>query len=356
MALIELKNIQLDYGQVKALKGVSLRMESSELVAIVGPSGCGKTSLLRIIAGFANYSGELLIDGGDVSNLPPHKRRIGIVFQDYALFPQQTVAANITYGLRMRRKPRAYIESKLAELLALLKLDTLAGRYPSELSGGQKQRVAIARALAIDPRMLLMDEPLSALDKKLREEMQIELRRIQKRVGITTLFVTHDQEEALALADKVVVMSSGAIRQIGSPKEIYMKPADPFVAEFIGRSNFFEGTVIGRQGGHLDLRMPWGGTARLLATGVAVDAHSVHFIIRPERLTIAPKSDLSADVNTLTGTIESVTFMGFYQIIQIVTASRDCLYVQVANDGQWREGETVTLTWEPADAIVMNRA
>lgn len=353
MALIELNDIRLSYGKFEALKGVTLRMEPWEFVAILGPSGCGKTSLLRIIAGFSDYSGELLIDGRDVSGLPSHKRRIGVVFQDYALFPHQTVAANVGYGLRMRRQPRADIKRKVDELMALLKLEALADRYPAQLSGGQKQRVAIARALAIEPRMLLLDEPLSALDKKLREEMQIELRQIQKRVGITTLFVTHDQEEALALADKVVVMNDGTIRQIGSPAEIYMHPADSFVADFIGRSNFLEGSVEARQGEWLDLHMPWGGTARVPATAVWEDARSVQFAIRPERLTIVRGDEPRGSGNALIGKIEHVTFMGPYQNIRVVASSQDRFHVQTSNEARWNEGDRVTLTWRPEDAIVM---
>ena len=286
MASIQLSDIQLRYGSQEVLKGITLRMDRSEFVAILGPSGCGKTSLLRIIAGFSPYSGGLLIDGEDMASVPSHRRRIGIVFQDYALFPHQTVARNIAYGLRMQRKGRADIERKVGELTALLKLQGLVDRYPAELSGGQRQRVAIARALAIEPRMLLLDEPLSALDKKLREEMQVELRQIQKRVGITTLFVTHDQEEALALADKVVVMRDGIIHQIGTPLEVYTQPADPFVADFIGRSNIIEARVSEHGEGYSILAMPWGGTARLHGAAVPQGQGSIKIAIRPERVLI----------------------------------------------------------------------
>lgn len=357
MAFIELRNIQLSYGGVEALKGVSLEMESSEFGAILGPSGCGKTSLLQIIAGFADYSGQVLIDGRDVSDLPSHKRRIGVVFQDYALFPHQTVAANIGYGLRIRKMPRADVRRKVAELLALLQLDALADRYPAQLSGGQKQRVAIARALAIEPRMLLLDEPLSALDKKLREEMQVELRQIQKRVGITTLFVTHDQEEALALADKIVVMDKGVIRQIGSPSEIYMKPTDPFVAEFIGRSNFFEGTVTARDEQYLELRMSCGGLVRLPASGFTsantATGDILRFVVRPERLLIAAGHQSADTLNAMNGQIEHVTFMGPYQNILVTASTKHRYHVQSFNEHDWREGDKVTLSWRPEHSIVM---
>jgi putative spermidine/putrescine transport system ATP-binding protein len=356
VASIELNEIRLRYGAHEVLKGVSLRMEPSEFVAILGPSGCGKTSVLRIIAGFLDYSGELLIDGRDMANVPAHRRRIGIVFQDYALFPHQTVARNISYGLRMRKMPSLEIERRVGELLALLKLDGLIDRYPAELSGGQRQRVAIARALAIEPRMLLLDEPLSALDKKLREEMQVELRQIQKRVGITTLFVTHDQEEALALADKVVVMKDGVIHQIGTPLEVYTQPADAFVADFIGRSNLVKATIDARGEDYAVVAMPWGGTARL-PIGAVPDGHpTIQFAIRPERLLIARKPFSDSALDCFPGTVEHAAFMGAYQHVRVAVGERHRLHVQTSQEGSWREGEAVSLAWQPEHVIPLKAA
>ncbi len=351
MASIELDDIRLRYGRHEVLKGISFRMEPSEFVAILGPSGCGKTSLLRIIAGFTDYAGRLLIDGRDMANVPTHRRRIGIVFQDYALFPHQTVAANIAYGLRMRRTPKAEIDRKIAELVALLKLEDLTERYPAELSGGQRQRVAIARALAIEPRMLLLDEPLSALDKKLREEMQIELREIQRRVGITTLFVTHDQEEALALADKVVVMNHGVIHQIGTPMQVYTQPADAFVADFIGRANVVEVAIERRDDRYALVRMPWGDLARIPAAAVTDDARTLRIAIRPERLVIGAGEASDDAVDVVRGTVEHVAFMGAYQHVRVVVGTTHRLAAQTGYDMRWREGDDVSLAWRPEHVI-----
>jgi putative spermidine/putrescine transport system ATP-binding protein len=356
VAAIELKDIRLNYGGQQVLKGISFQVEPSEFVAILGPSGCGKTSLLRIIAGFVDHSGEVLIEGRNMAGVPTHRRRIGIVFQDYALFPHQTVARNIGYGLRMRRTPRQQIDERVRELIALLRLDGLADRYPAELSGGQRQRVAIARALAIEPSMLLLDEPLSALDKKLREEMQIELRQIQRRVGITTLFVTHDQEEALALADRIVVMNHGVVHQIGTPAEIYTQPADAFVADFIGRSNLVQASVQGEAGGYVVMEMPWGRTARLVASAVPRGQRSFQVAIRPERLAISHRPPADDTFDHVTGTIEHASFMGAYQYLRVAVPRDHLLTVQTSQETQWRQGETVSVSWRPEHVIALRPA
>jgi putative spermidine/putrescine transport system ATP-binding protein len=356
MTLVTLKDIRARYGNIEVLKGVSLQLEPSELVCVLGPSGCGKTTLLRVIAGFADYTGTLLIDDRDIARVPPHRRDIGIVFQDYALFPHQTVAENIGYGLRMRSRPTAQVSRRVDELIALLKLDTLAARYPSDLSGGQRQRVAVARALAIEPKMLLLDEPLSALDKKLREEMQVELRQIQKTVGITTMFVTHDQEEALALADKVVVMKDGHIRQIGTPIEVYLHPVDEFVADFIGKSSFFEADVVERSGDTITSRLASGETVRIPGALVASGRKRVVFSVRPERVRISRASTQTQDANVLEGVIEHVTFLGPYQQIRAIAGGNRRIDVHASNETVWRQGDSVTLEWHPKDAIVMREA
>lgn len=353
MALIELRGIRASYGDVEVVRGVSLTLEPTEFVAILGPSGCGKTTLIRIIAGFTDYSGTLLIDGKDVARVPPHRRNIGIVFQDYALFPQQTVAQNIGYSLRMRSRPKPEIRARVDELVALLQLTGFADRYPENLSGGQRQRVAIARALASEPKMLLLDEPLSALDKKLREEMQVELRQIQKRVGITTLFVTHDQEEALALADKVVVMKDGHIRQVGAPIEIYLRPADNFVADFIGKSSFFDVTIIEAGGAFAVGRLAGGESVRIPAcTGTSLHQH-VTFAVRPERIAIAPRRAATNGMNALNGVIEHVVFLGSHQHIRAVTDRAQRIEVLASNDASWKQGDNVTFEWHPRDAVIV---
>lgn len=353
MALIELRDIRASYDRVEVVKGVSLRLEPTELVAVLGPSGCGKTTLIRIIGGFADYTGTLLIDGKDVAHLPPHRRNIGIVFQDYALFPHQTVAQNIGYSLRMCSRPKAEIGARVDELINLLQLNGFAERYPGNLSGGQRQRVAIARALASEPKVLLLDEPLSALDKKLREEMQVELRQIQKRVGITTLFVTHDQGEALALADKVVVMKDGHIRQVGAPIEIYLRPADEFVADFIGKSSFFEVTIVEAGDKLLVGRLASGETVRLPAAGASSLQRQLTFTVRPERIGISQRRPATDGMNALDGVIEHIVFLGPHQHIRAVTGRNQHIEVLASNDAAWRQGDAVTLEWHPADTVVV---
>jgi putative spermidine/putrescine transport system ATP-binding protein len=352
MALIELQDIRASYGGVEVVKGVSLCLEPKALVAVLGPSGCGKTTLIRIIGGFIDYSGRLLIDGKDVARIPPHRRNIGIVFQDYALFPHQTVMQNIGYGLRMRSRPKAEIRGRVAELVNLLQLDGLGERYPASLSGGQRQRVAIARALASEPAMLLLDEPLSALDKKLREEMQVELRQIQKRVGITTLFVTHDQEEALALADKVVVMKDGQVRQVGAPIDIYLRPADDFVANFIGKSSFFDVTIVQVDDKFAFGRLSGGEKVRIPITPGS-SQQRVTFTVRPERIGISRRRSATDGMNAVDGVIEHIVFLGPHQHIRAVTGCAQVVDVLASNDAGWRQGDAVTLEWHPKDTVVV---
>jgi spermidine/putrescine ABC transporter ATP-binding subunit len=353
VSVIELQDIRLSYGSIPVLKGVTLRLASSEFAAVLGPSGCGKTSLLRVIAGFSPYAGSLKIDGQDMAKVPPHRRNIGIVFQDYALFPHRTIAENVGYGLKMRSAPREHIRKRVGELLELLGLSALGDRYPHSLSGGQKQRVAIARALAIEPKMLLLDEPLSALDRKFREEMQVELRQIQKRVGITTLFVTHDQEEAMALADRIVLMSEGTIRQIGTPTEVYLRPSDSFVAEFIGQSNFFTGAVTGRQDSQLRLRLRHGHDVVVALQQGADPAGEVLFSVRPERIRLLRHRHDPSEPTGIAGTVSHVIFKGAYWHIGVATAGGQT--IKVYSPDPYREGEDVTIGWSPDDAVILPR-
>ena len=246
---IEARNTVKAFGQgdvaVRALDDVSIQIRKGEFFTLLGPSGCGKTTLLRLIAGFEMpTSGSILLDGSDITELPPNKRPVNTVFQSYALFPHLSVAENVGFGLTMQGRPKAEVQKRVAEMLALVKLEAMAGRKTSQLSGGQQQRVALARALAPQPKVLLLDEPLSALDLKLRKEMQVELKRLQTETGITFIFVTHDQEEALTMSDRIGVMSAGKLQQVGSPKEIYTRPVNRFVASFIGETNFLPATVV----------------------------------------------------------------------------------------------------------------
>lgn len=353
MTQVNINNVRAFYGDTEVLKGVSLQLEDSEFAAILGPSGCGKTTLLRVIAGFVSYQGQVLLDGVSCDRLPAHKRDIGIVFQDYALFPHMSVRRNIEYGLRLRKLSGADLASRSSELLELLRLDGLGERFPGELSGGQRQRVAMARALAIQPRILLLDEPLSALDKKLREDMQVELRKLQKRVGITTLFVTHDQEEALALADKVVVMDEGEIRQIGTPDEIYARPADRFVADFIGKSNIVLAEECERKNGELTCTIFGEVPVRVPLNGSPEQAGDLYLSIRPERLKLSSGKAKAQPHNSVSGTVDHVVYLGAHQLVRVAIRDGVTLDVDTGSETRWNVGETVRVAWEPQDGVLL---
>jgi putative spermidine/putrescine transport system ATP-binding protein len=248
MPYLQIRNLDKAFGATRVVKDFNLTVEKGEFISLLGPSGCGKTTVLRMVAGFETpSSGAILIDGRDVVALKPNQRNIGMVFQSYALFPNLTVAQNVAFGLTVKGQSKAQREARVAEMLRLIGLESFGARYPFQLSGGQQQRVALARALAIQPQVLLLDEPLSALDAKIRVSLREEIRAIQRRLGITTIFVTHDQEEALSISDRVVVMNGGIAEQVGQPFEIYNRPATRFVAEFVGTLNLMEAEVIDPQ-------------------------------------------------------------------------------------------------------------
>jgi spermidine/putrescine transport system ATP-binding protein len=291
--------------QVAALANVSVSIRENEFFTLLGPSGCGKTTLLRLIAGFDfPTDGEILLYGQNIAPLPPYKRPVNTVFQNYALFPHMTVAENIGFGLQMLGKPKAEIDARVAEMLKLVKMEALARRRTSQISGGQQQRVALARALAPQPRVLLLDEPLSALDYKLRKDMQIELKRLQHETGITFIFVTHDQEEALTMSDRIAVMSSGKILQVGSPWDIYDKPAERFVADFIGETNFLTAAIGDVADGKAHVRLKSGATiAATIAEGFKPNAEAT-IVVRPEHAkAVKGQGDLA-------GTVETIVYFG----------------------------------------------
>jgi putative spermidine/putrescine transport system ATP-binding protein len=300
---LELRGLRKSFGGVLALDGLDLDLAAGELVSLLGPSGCGKTTALRIVAGFETPDqGRVLVDGRDITGVPANRRDMGMVFQAYSLFPNMTALGNIQFGLRLREVAAARRRQRAAELLELVGLEPHAAKYPHQLSGGQQQRVALARALAIQPKILLLDEPLSALDAKVRVSLRDEIRRIQSELGITTLFVTHDQEEALALSDRVGVMSEGRVEQLDTPARVYREPATPFVAQFVGVTNAIEGRADGDAvlvGGH---RLPAGG-ARGHPRGAAV-----RLIVRPEEIRLSPAGDGAG--GALAGTILTQSFLG----------------------------------------------
>ena len=307
---LDLVDVVKRFGDHAAVDGASLAVNEGEIVALLGPSGCGKTTTLRLIAGFESLdAGTIAIGGPDIAKLPPYRRDIGLVFQDYALFPHMTVADNIHYGMKQRGVPRAEQDKRRGDLLRLTRLEGLDGRRPQALSGGQQQRVALARALAISPKLLLLDEPLSNLDAKLREALRIELREILRAVGTTTLVVTHDQTEAIGLADRIALMNKGRIVQAGTAREIYEEPATRFVAEFMGQSIWFPGQL--KQGPHGAQFVTSDGLA--LAVNAPANARAVNGLsIRPEHVHLSPRPN---DVSRIPATVVNVEFFGAELIV-----------------------------------------
>ena len=305
-AAVALEGIAKKFGQFVALRGITLSVSPGEFVCFLGPSGCGKTTLLRIIAGLERQNaGVVMMGGRDVSALPPSQRNYGIVFQSYALFPNLTVARNIGYGLETRNVAKAKIEGRIDELLTLVGLAAHKQKYPAQLSGGEQQRIALARALAPAPALLLLDEPLSALDARVRQSLRHEIRALQRRLGVTTIMVTHDQEEALAMADRIVVMNHGVVEQVGAPVEVYMRPRSPFVARFVGQMNFLEATAGERAGwarlGSVEMRH---GATEPIAVGTRLT-----LAIRPEEITVG--AAVGAE-NRLVTRIRAIQFLGSF--------------------------------------------
>ncbi len=306
MAYLELKNVSKQFGNVTAVRDFNLDIEKGSLVSFLGPSGCGKTTTLRMIAGFEQPDqGTITLDNIDITTIPPNKRDIGMVFQAYALFPNLSVKENVAFGLEMKKFPKNEINQRVSEVLEMVRLTTIANRFPHQLSGGQQQRIALARALAVQPRVLLLDEPLSALDAEVRVALRAEIRRIQSQLAITTVYVTHDQEEALSISDKVVVMNNGCIEQVGSPESIYRQPQTRFVATFIGTANQFSGKVSDDhsvQCEHAQLQVA---DMRQFSKG-----EDVVVLVRPESIQIQFEPTHEPNWNLLEGVIETVTFHG----------------------------------------------
>jgi len=356
-AAVRLEHVTKAFGETLAVDDVSFDVHPGEFLTMLGPSGCGKTTLLRIIAGFIQPSGgDIYIDDERVTDIPAHKRHTGMVFQNYALFPHMTIFDNLAYGLRLRKLGREDLAREVRQALELIQLTGYERRYPRELSGGQQQRVALARAIVINPDVLLLDEPLSNLDYKLRMAMRGEIRRIQRETGITAVFVTHDQSEALTMSDRIVILNKGRVMQIGRPTDVYENPGNKFVADFIGEANFFDGTVVacdssevGISLGPLTLYAPFTGEALPLG-------QSASFSVRPERLRIRPGGvDREPKRNVYDATVEHQDYLG--AVVRYYLQLEDGLIVKVDEHNvpgvRYRPGEKVTVEIPPDDCFVL---
>ena len=362
-AFLRIEGVSKRFGSVAAVDDVSLDIARGEFFALLGPSGCGKTTLLRMLAGFETPSaGALLLEGVDLAALPPYRRPVNMMFQSYALFPHMTVAGNVAFGLRQDRVPRAEISARVEEALALVELSALARRKPHQLSGGQRQRVALARSLVKRPKLLLLDEPLAALDKKLREQTQFELMAIQQRVGITFVIVTHDQDEAMTVADRIAVMEHGRIAQVDTPSAIYEAPRSRYVAEFIGDVNIFEGRAGVVNGGDLlvdQTDAPAGLAAPARADGpTAGDA--VMLAVRPEKIEIAPEPPPPGTANTMAGEVTEIAYLGSTSTYRVrLDSGRTVVSTQTNRlrhgGGAIGRGARVHLTW-PVEASILLRS
>lgn len=353
-ARIDIIGVSKSYdGSTRAVDAVDMSIREGEFFSLLGPSGCGKTTTLRMIAGFETPTeGVIEVGGADVTHVQAHKRDMGMVFQNYALFPHRSVGENVAFGLRMRGMDRTTIARKVTDALAQVELVGYEDRRPGELSGGQQQRVALARAIVIEPRVLLCDEPLGALDKKLRQAMQFELKQLQRKLGLTMVFVTHDQEEALAMSDRIAVMNAGKVEQIGSPSDIYDRPGTRFVADFIGDTNLFRGEVIRDEGARPMLRVD-----RQLSIdlpGSIEQTGPLSLALRPEKIDLTTPPAPSG--HGIDGIVESVNFQGGSVLYRIETTGGRRLLAQQPNNGShelFQAGAAVALRWKPSDIVIL---
>lgn len=352
---IDIEGVSKHYGNVKVVDAVALNIRPGEFFSLLGPSGSGKTTILMMIAGFTDIDGgQISVDGVDVIRLPPQKRGFGMVFQNYAIFPHLNVFENVAFPLRARRRSEAEIRKKVAAALELVQLGTFAERFSRQLSGGQQQRVAIARAVVFDPRLVLMDEPLGALDKNLRYDMQVEIKEIQRRLGMTVVYVTHDQEEAMNMSDRIAILNRGRIEQVGQPTEVYQRPANPFVARFLGEANLIEGTVSGGTGGIVTLRA--NGHALRAKAGCSLrDGHKASLFVRPERVLISAGGSSNADFNSIAGKIRRVSFLGNIVRYVVETGPQATMRVDMQNVGGERLSvdADVFVNWPVADSLLL---
>jgi putative spermidine/putrescine transport system ATP-binding protein len=350
MAYVDLQNVSKFYGSIQAVKDFNLDIEKGSLVSFLGPSGCGKTTTLRMIAGFEQLdNGTIQLDNADITSVPPNRRDIGMVFQSYTLFPNLTVRENVAFGLQMKKTPKKEMEKRVNEMLEMVRLQDTAKRYPHQLSGGQQQRIALARALAVQPRVLLLDEPLSALDAEVRVVLRGEIRRIQSELAITTVYVTHDQEEALSISDKVVVMNKGIIEQIGTPEEIYRAPQTRFVATFIGTANQFHGEVSGKDA-------ITSSNVKLLTDPLKgfKDGQRVVVLVRPENIQVQREQPKAGRWNVILGVVETITFHGAVTRLGVnANGQRVVADITVANTQPVSLNQKIWLQFSPNVCQVM---
>ncbi|MGF0540123.1 ABC transporter ATP-binding protein [Agrobacterium sp. ES01] len=342
---VELRGIVKRFGAVTAVHRMDLSIDEGSFVTLLGPSGCGKTTTLRMIAGLLDPSeGEITIKGKSVTRTPIHKRNLGIVFQNYALFPHKTIYDNVAFGLKYRSQSQSDIDTKVRQALDLVQLPDLSNRFPRELSGGQQQRIALARAIVIEPDVLLLDEPLSALDANLREDMRVELKRIQAQLGITTIFVTHDQSEALAMSDKIVVMSKGHIEQIGDPEEVYVNPASAFVARFLGNSNLVEGKITARTGSDVNVAIGGFGSLKVPVgrSRDMADGERSMVVVRAERLYLDQSgADVPPDAISLPAEITAVDYQGQAARYFVAVGGKSLQAINPIETHPYRQGDKV---------------
>ncbi|WNQ14195.1 ABC transporter ATP-binding protein [Paenibacillus aurantius] len=356
---VELINIQKRFGSNIVVDSFNLQIERGECISFLGPSGCGKTTTLNMIAGFLEPDqGDLLIKGKRMNGVPSNKRELGMVFQTYSLFPHMTVFENVAYGLKLRKVAKPEIRERVGKVLELVRLPHMADRYPKQLSGGQRQRIAIARALVTEPSLLLLDEPLSNLDAKLREELRDEMKRLQQEIGVTTIFVTHDQEEALYMSNRIVVLDHGKVEQIGTPWDIYNRPASEFVHTFIGKSNRIEGTVGQLSGHDLGLTTDGGLSLKAVQRGLPLTTgEKVSIYVRPEKISIHVNVEMAEKGNRVKGVVKLVSFLGAYTECE-VDIGQTTMVVRVESiehDAQLAPGAPVWLDWSPDDVFVFPR-
>jgi len=354
--VVELRNVIKRYGAFTAVQPMNLGVEPGAFVTLLGPSGCGKTTTLRMVAGLAAPTeGDILIKGARVNDVPIHRRNLGLVFQNYALFPHKTVFDNVAFGLKYRKVGKAEIAKRVRRALELVQLPQMVDRYPSQLSGGQQQRIALARAVVVEPDVLLLDEPLSALDANLREEMRVELKKIQHQLGITTIFVTHDQSEALAMSDTIIVMNNGRIEQEGSPQDVYNRPRSEFVARFLGNSNLLDGRIVAYDTDEVRIEVAGMGEIRAEAegSGGARNGESVRLIVRAEKLRLSSVLEDDAGATSLPGRVETVDYQGQAARYFVAVGPHSLQVINPIDRQPFAEGAEVAVQVRARDIVLL---